>query len=611
MREKKWSKSVAQKYLWYVMLAGILAVLNVPWQGTLTAKAASTEINIINFLDEHFRAYVTENFDTDGDGSLSDGEKASVVNINVSENSITSMKGIEYFENLQELECSSNQLTSLDVSKNLSLKVLYCSGNQLRSLDLSKNTALTTLYCSGNQLERLDVRNSVSLTKLICYSNRLTSLDVSKNLSLEVLFCAGNQLRSLDLSKNTALESFWCNNNQLSNLDLSKNTALAVFKYRGNQFFNDTAYFDTADLKGFDLSKTSEWTNAAIFGTVVTAVDVSSPVTYTYDCGNNHSATFTFIPVEGNIYPVIFNANGGKCSSSSIGVTYGGTYGTLPIPIQEGFIFAGWYTDASGGSQVTDNMAVSTRSAQTLYAHWREDKETPSTETSSVGTQQPHSGGSSSGNISESTKAEKEPVAIAKANNKKTVKSSIIILKSASGVTEADRYMVLGNIKAGKKGFTLRLNTEGVKKLTYKSANKKVATINKKGAVKIKGIGKTTITVTATVSSTGKRITKKYTLTVNPDKTTLKSVKSPSEGKVAISWKKNRSGQGYQFSYSTSKNFRKETKSFNVQENSITTVSVTGMMRKTTYYVRVRSYKSVSGKPYYGAWSKTKTVKVK
>ncbi len=184
-------------------------------------------------------------------------------------------------------------------------------------------------------------------------------------------------------------------------------------------------------------------------------------------------------------------------------------------------------------------------------------------------------------------------------------------MKSATGVTVADRYITLGNIKIGKKSFTLRLSTNGVKGITYKSSNKKVATISAKGTVKMKGIGKTTITVTVTVSSTGKKITKKYTLTVNPEKTAIKNVKSTGAGKMRISWKKNTSGQGYQFSYSSTKNFKKGTKAFNVSKNSITTVTVTGLVQKAKYYVRVRSYKVVSGKLYYGAWSKVKAVKIK
>ena len=63
---------------------------------------------------------------------------------------LTSLKGIEYFQSLEELSCYSNQLTSLDVSNNTKLTWLSCYSNQLTSLDVSHNTKLTTLYYEDN-----------------------------------------------------------------------------------------------------------------------------------------------------------------------------------------------------------------------------------------------------------------------------------------------------------------------------------------------------------------------------------------------------------------------------------------------------------------------------
>lgn len=46
--------------------------------------------------------------------------------------------------------------------------------------------------------------------------------------------------------------------------------------------------------------------------------------------------------------------------------------GTLPVPVREGYVFDGWYTEASGGTQVTADMVYSERTCKVLYAHWRE-----------------------------------------------------------------------------------------------------------------------------------------------------------------------------------------------------------------------------------------------
>jgi hypothetical protein len=66
--------------------------------------------------------------------------------------------------------CSSNQLTSLDVSNNNLLAVLNCAGNQLTSLDVSYNVALADLTCNFNQLECLNVKNGNN-TNMTCYAS--------------------------------------------------------------------------------------------------------------------------------------------------------------------------------------------------------------------------------------------------------------------------------------------------------------------------------------------------------------------------------------------------------------------------------------------------------
>jgi hypothetical protein len=74
------------------------------------------------------------------------------------------------------LNCSNNQLTSLDVSKNNALNTLVCSNNQLTSLDVSKSASLYRLDCSNNQLTTLDVSQNTRLIELSCYDNQLTSI---------------------------------------------------------------------------------------------------------------------------------------------------------------------------------------------------------------------------------------------------------------------------------------------------------------------------------------------------------------------------------------------------------------------------------------------------
>ena len=76
---------------------------------------------------------------------------------------IRSLDGIEYFPNLETLDCSDNELTQLDLSRIPALSELYCTDNQLTSLDLSGLEQLRVLYCSRKQLSELDTSSCKEL----------------------------------------------------------------------------------------------------------------------------------------------------------------------------------------------------------------------------------------------------------------------------------------------------------------------------------------------------------------------------------------------------------------------------------------------------------------
>ena len=205
--------------------------------------------------------------------------------LDISGKGITSLEGIENFTALTSLSCSSNQLTSLDVSANTALTSLSCSSNQLTSLDVSANTALTDLSCGKNKLTSLDVSANTALTSLSCRSNQLTSLDVSANTALTGLSCKSNQLTSLDISANTALTSLWCHNNQLTNLDVSANTALTQLLCDSNQLTSldvsaNTALIDlwcyNNQLTNLDVSANTALTSLWCHNNPLTSLDVSA-----------------------------------------------------------------------------------------------------------------------------------------------------------------------------------------------------------------------------------------------------------------------------------------------------------------------------------------------
>ena len=110
-----------------------------------------------NFPDEFFREYV-RGLESDGDGKLSDEEITAVTVIDVGENSIASLKGIEHFTNLRKLYCFSNPISVLDVSRNTSLTLISCSYDRcLEELNLGQNENITGLFCTDTGLSIIDI----------------------------------------------------------------------------------------------------------------------------------------------------------------------------------------------------------------------------------------------------------------------------------------------------------------------------------------------------------------------------------------------------------------------------------------------------------------------
>ena len=120
-----------------------------------------------NFPDENFRSWLLEQ-EYGTDGVLTDEEIADIQSITIYSRGIHNLRGIEFFTALTALDCSFNELDSLDVSGCPGLTSLICQLCGLTTLDVSKNTALDRLICTGNRLTSLDVSNHSALNILTC-----------------------------------------------------------------------------------------------------------------------------------------------------------------------------------------------------------------------------------------------------------------------------------------------------------------------------------------------------------------------------------------------------------------------------------------------------------
>ncbi|CCZ06923.1 putative carbohydrate-active enzyme [Clostridium sp. CAG:127] len=229
------------------------------------------------FPDENFRAYINKKIDKNFDGYLSKTEIERTTSINCAGQSISSLKGIEYFVDIQKLNCDNNKLTQLDLSKNTKLESLDCAVNKLTKLNVSQNVQLGDLGCGFNELTRLDVSKNTRLEILVCYCNKLTQLDISKNTELKKLLCEVNDLTKLDISNNMGLVYLSCDYNKQTQLDVSKNTELSFLSCGNNE------------LTQLDVSKNTELRYLSCIGSNLTQLNVGNNTKLeTLSCNNNN-----------------------------------------------------------------------------------------------------------------------------------------------------------------------------------------------------------------------------------------------------------------------------------------------------------------------------------
>ena len=99
--------------------------------------------------DANFKAYLVGNssINTNGDTEIQISEASAFGGIIFCANlGISDLTGIEAFTALTVLNCSSNLITSLDVSNNTALTELFCYDNQLTSLDVRNGNNMNFTY---------------------------------------------------------------------------------------------------------------------------------------------------------------------------------------------------------------------------------------------------------------------------------------------------------------------------------------------------------------------------------------------------------------------------------------------------------------------------------
>jgi hypothetical protein len=168
-------------------------------------------------------------------------------------------------------------------------------------------------------------------------------------------------------------------------------------------------------------------------------------------------------------------------------------------------------------------------------------------------------------------------------NNFKKATVSGISNKSYTGKNITQSITVKYN------GKTLKNGTDYT--VSY-SNNKNIGT----AAVKIAGKGSYTGTITKTFK-------------INPAKQAIQKLTAKSKA-FFVDWAQKGSATGYEIQYATNSKFT-SAKKVTITNNKTDTKTISKLSGKKKYYVRVRSYTTVKGTKYYGAWSVSKSVTTK
>jgi hypothetical protein len=177
--------------------------------------------------------------DTNGDGIIQVDEALAITTLNVnstqSNDKIEDMEGIQFFTNLTQLRCTSNLITTLDVTALTNLELLHCTSNQITSLNITGLSQLTNLWAQGNAISQIDLSGLDNIWWIWVNNNNLSQIDLTGLNTLEAIWIANNQLSNIDFTPTPNLNYIDVSGNFLTEIDVNHLTDLGILDCQNNQ----------------------------------------------------------------------------------------------------------------------------------------------------------------------------------------------------------------------------------------------------------------------------------------------------------------------------------------------------------------------------------------
>ncbi|PCI99850.1 MAG: hypothetical protein COB15_03435 [Flavobacteriales bacterium] len=180
---------------------------------TVNSNAQTTAIPDANFE----LRLISQGLDVVLDGQVLTANIDTVTYVDLGNNNISDLTGIEDFTALIHLDCEVNNITTLDMSQNLSLKIFEANSNQLTSIDISQNLQLEFFDCAFNFMTTLDLSHLPNLKTVHIDSNLLTCLNLKNgnNLNMFPIYAENNQFLICVEVDSVALSNLWVSSGSL------------------------------------------------------------------------------------------------------------------------------------------------------------------------------------------------------------------------------------------------------------------------------------------------------------------------------------------------------------------------------------------------------------
>lgn len=587
--------------------------------------------------------------------SLNLSQNLSLTYLNCNANSNLSTLDVTKNTALTYLSCSMDGLTSLDVSQNTALEYLYCNYNNLTELDVSNLTSLVDLKCMNNKLTSLDVSQNTALEVLYCRDNALTTLDISNNTELKSLECGNNQLTELDIQANPKLTN--CahdsdvtiiTNRDISDYDISLSDTSFVYTGEeisptitvlyGTEILSSREDYDVAFSNNINVgTATVTITGKGLYGgtavktfSIVLDTPVLSSISNTasgikisWNEVTNAEKYRVYRKTADSSWKRIKNTSSTSYTDTTAvsGTTY---YYTVRCITSDGTATTSGYD--STGLSITyiaaPTLSAVSNTASGVKVTWeapaggvnyRVFRKTSNGSWKKVGDTTSTSYTDTTGKSGTTYYYTVRCIDSEGTSYTSSYDSTGLSIKYLSCGTISKLTNTTTGIKVtwdkvtGASGYYLYRKTSSG---TYK----KIKTITSGSTVSytdtaVSGNNGTTYLYAVKAYSGSTTSSYKSKTTVRLTTPTLSSVSNSSSKKMTVKWAAVSGVTGYQIMYSTSSDFSTYTAVKVSGETSVSKV-ISGLTKGENYYVRIRTYKTVSGTTYASGWTSKKSVTI-